>query len=350
MQNKVRIVVASNPECNIEKAVSVPYSCQYELGGKIRMIDSFGQYREVKGSELGYTNEQGNKVGHWPMMLEFSKTAMFHEYTFNDDSNADDYDKNTHDIIEKFYKQCPLFLVNGKPHSNTKSNKHFDLVDANIKTATAVSSFKTKLKASTALSNMSYQELCDVAYFYGKSPLNKTEDELLVELGDTEKGYCLSESILADFLNIFVDGKSADKDIIVVLNKAVVMEVVQNRPNDGRAAYFLGDTFLGSDMVGMIDWTRKNPRDYEEYVLRKVEEKDKAQAKSTAEVIKPVKVAAVMANGQKKVNLELFTQMKEEAKLLQDEGFFEGNMNKMDFVALEKALALSKAKKESVSA
>ncbi len=347
MVNKVKVVIASNSECNVDKAVSVPYSCQYEYAGKVRMIDIFGTYREVRGNELGRTDDNGNKTGHWPVVIDWSKTRMFHEYIYEDDENASDFtegDKNTKLIVEKFWKGNPLALVNGVPGSNTKSNKHFDVVDSNVKTINALHSFKDKLKAANKISEMTHAERVDVAFYYGLGPVGKNEDELLVELADMEIGYCLQPTQLGEFLKIWVDGKSSDRDLLVTLKKAITLEVIKNKPTDGRAAYYLGDTFLGSDDVGLIDWTRKNPRDFEEHILRKIKEQDSKEEK----VIKPVPTAL----GQEKVDLAAYNALKRQALELISEGFINAapDTQKMTYVNLKRVVAEGINKKNNVTA
>ncbi len=312
MLNKVKVVVASNREMHVDKAVAVHYTCQYEINGKVRMIDSFGNYRELSGSQVGRKDADGNPTGHIPIILQFSKTVMYKEYVFDDEA-TDEHNKNIQNIVQLFYGQCPLFLVNGKPHTPGQSGDQFDIIDSNIKTLTAVHSFKDKLRASNKLADMTHSERSDVAFFYGKHPIGKSEEELLVELADAETGFCLQDENLSDFLKVWVDGKSDERDLLVTFKKAIGQGVINNKQEDGRNAYFLGETFLGSDDVGLIDWSRKNPRDFSEHIVRKTATEEKKEEK----VVKSIVTSAIT-----KIDPVHLEELRKQAKQLVDEGFF----------------------------
>lgn len=312
MQNRVRVVVASNREMNVDKAVSVHYTCQYEINGKIRMIDSFGNYRSLSGSEVGRKDADGNPVGHIAMILQFSKTVMFKEYIFDDEA-TDEHNKNIQNIVKLFFGQNPLCLVNGKAHTIGQSGNQFDIIDSNIKTLNAVHSFKDKLRASNKLADMTHANRSDVAFFYGLHPIGKSEEELLVELADSDKGFCLQEDNLADFLKVWVDGKSEERDLLVTFKKAIDQEIIINKQEDGRNSYFLGETFLGSDDIGLIDWSRKNPRDFTEHIVRKTASEDKKEEK----VVKSIVTSAIT-----KIDPVHLEELRKQAKQLVDEGFF----------------------------
>lgn len=312
MINKVRIVTCSNRDVHVDKATTQSYACSYEYKGKIRLIDNFGNYRELSGADA---------KGVSPFILEFSKTKMFTEYVYEENEKASsftDSDSNTKKIVELFWGKNPLCLVNGQAHTAGQSGKHYDLIDNNIKTMNSVHSFKDKLRAAMKLNEMKHSDRVDVAFFYGLHPIGKSEEELLVELGDSDNGYCLADTNLANFLKIWVDGKSEDRDLLVILKKAIDMEVISDKKTDGRHSYFLGESFLGSDETGMIDWVRKNPRDYNEHIVRKVSESEKKDSKV---------LTSIKTSNETKLSLEEFESLKKEAKALYVEGFIPKGTN-----------------------
>lgn len=148
MRNHVKVVIVSNPECDLKKAVDVNYSCQFDYKGKIRMIDNMGMYRECKQHEVGRKNSENQWVGFTPMTIQFTNTIMSINYSYLENSNDEDFnpdvDGNTRDIVNKFWGLNPVCLLNGKPHTNGQSGVHFDIIDSNIKTIKAVASFKDK--------------------------------------------------------------------------------------------------------------------------------------------------------------------------------------------------------------
>ncbi len=344
MKNTVRIVTVLNRDCDIEKATTQNYKCQYEIGGRVRMIDTFGEYREISSNELARTNAEGQRVGHEAGYIQLAKTKMYVEYKYNDNEKDEDFsaaDKNTKKIVELFWGKNPLCLKNGKPHTLGQSGDHYDMIDSNLKTINAVASFKDKLRASNAISEMDHAQRTNVAFYYGRSPVGKSEEELLVDLGDGDDGYCLQDENIHDFLKVWVDGKSSDRDLLVTLKKAIGGEFITNKMTDGRNAYYLGETFLGSDDVGLIDWSRKNPQVFQEHIVRKVSAEDKKES---------AVVKSIATNATTKVELGILEGLRKQAKELVEEGFIssEANSDKMGYEKLKKTVDAALLKKNSV--
>ncbi len=335
MQNKVRIVVHSNRDCHVDKAVTIAYPCSYEFGNKIRLIDSFGTYREVGGIEAkNYT----------PLILNFSKTQMWTEYVYEENEKElsfDETDKNIKKIVELFWGKNPICLKNGKGHTVGQSSDHFDLIDHNLKTINSVNSFNDKLRAAIKLKEMSVAERVDVSFFYGRNPVGKSDEDIMVDLADLNTGFCMDEKNLSNFLKVWVDNKTEDRDLLVNVKKAIALEIIDEKKNEGRTSYFLGESFMGSDDTGIIDWVRKNPRDYNEHIVRKVKESEKKEEK----VITSAKVSSIQ-----KVDLAEFEALKKKAAALIEEGFIlpTANTQNMGYEKLKKAVDVAEAAKNNV--
>lgn len=272
---------------------------------------------------------------------------MFAEYVYETDTEKQsDSDRNTQKIVELFWGNCPVCLNNGKPHHNTKASDQYNLVNDNSRVVASVSRFKDVLRAANKLNSMTHEQRSDVAYYYGISPIGKTSEELLVALADGDsdkngvvKGFCLRSENLDGFLRVFVDGKSDDTEMIIILKKAVAYGVIDNKINEGRNNYYLGESYMGSDELGMIDWSRKNPRDYNEHIVRIVNEKDKKESKEDKSL-----------ENQKKVDLNKLDELRRTAKELKVEGFIEEKVptQSMGFEKLSAIVAEAQNKKEAV--
>jgi hypothetical protein len=340
MINKVRIVLVNNRGCDVKKATQMAYPCTFEYQGKIRMITDSGQYKEINAYDA-----------HPPkaLLVNFSKTSMFVEYAYEADKNKqNEDDKNKQKIIELFWGKNPICLNNGSSHDNLKVGDQFDMINENTKTVAATTQFKDILRAANKLSSMTHANRLDVAYFYGISPVGKSEEELLVTLADMTpsdngsfNGFCLKAENINEFLRIWVDGKSEDTATMVVLKKAIAHEIIKNRGKDGRSDYFLNDTFLGSDDTGLLDWTRKNEREYKEHILRVVNEKDVKTSKTPASLAK-----------QETVNLSEIEKLKAQAKELKEEGFIDDSIpvHTMGIEKLKKAIEAAIEKKNAIPA
>ena len=334
MINKVKIVLTHNEECFPDKAVDIQYPMSFEYKGEVRMVDSSGRYHKLNRYEAD---------NHEKMQARFSKTEMSITYEFEDNEKEPTFtkeDKNTKDIVENFWKHNPICLVNGKPNNNAKSGSNFNLIDTNVRVANATTLFKDRLKANTFIAGMNHEERSDIAYYFNRTVVGLTEEELLLDLVG-ENGFLLREENLSNFLRIFVDGKSEDKDMIIVLRKAIAFQIIDNKIDDGRNNYYLNDTFLGSDENGLVDWSRKHPREFEEFIKRKVKEQEEKESK----VIRSIEKGNVG-----RVDIPAFNKLKEEAKDLVDEGFIGKTSNywNMSFDKLSELVKEAKKKKEEI--
>jgi len=343
MINKVKIVLRSNEDCNPEKAVDLQYSMKYQYQGKIRMVDSFGNYQEFSQSEaerkIQVSDKEVREV-HQPMIIKFTKTVMSIEYKYEENEKGGDMtevDRNIKKIIENFWGKNPLTLVNGDAHTKGQPGNLFNLINTNKMVVNATNSFKDKLRVNTIVYNMSHKEREDVGYYFNRHVIDLTEEELLLDLvGDD--GFLFKSGNVDTFLRVWVDGKVEDRDLTVVLKKAIAAEIIENKVDDGRNNYWLGDTYLGSDEPGLIDWVRKHPRDYNEFIERKVREKEEKDATIIKSVVK---------GNEGKIDLNKLDDLKKEAKVLCKEGFLEHSTNYwvMSYDKLLPLVEASRAKK-----
>lgn len=332
MINKVKIACKGNEDCIVGKATNQAYPCTYEYKGKIRIITEHGRYQEITANDANPPKA---------LLLNFSKTVMSHDYSYETDKELQTQDDlNTQKVVELFWKNNPLTIVNGKIHSNTKVADQYNIIDVGTKTITSVNRFKDIMRAANKINEMTHLERCDVAFYYGQSPIGKSEDELLVYLADTSTGLCLSIENLDGFLRVWVDGKTEDREMLIVIKKAIVYNIIDNRSIDGRNNYYLNESFMGVDENGMIDWCRKSPRDYNEHIVRVVLETDKSNAKPEKSTI-----------SKNIVDLNEFDSLKRHAKELKEEGFIDDKVSyqSMGFGKLSEVVAAAIEKKNSVS-
>ncbi len=310
MINRVKLVCVGNEDCLITKSTNQAYPCSYEFEGKTRIITEHGMYKELSSQDANPPKT---------LLMNFSKTVMFHEYVYEVDKELQTpKDKNTQMIVDLFWKNNPICIVNGKAHANTKVADQYNIVDAGVKTVNSVNRFNDVMKGAIAIQGMTHAERCDVAFYYGQSPIGKSEEELLIFLSDVQSdahgvinGYCLKAENLDGFLRVWVNGKAEDREMLVVVKKAIAFKTIDNKAIDGRNNYYLGESFLGIDETGIVDWCRKHPRDYTEHILRSVNEKNKEGAKSDKSINKNA------------VDLNKFDALKKQALELKEEGFID---------------------------
>lgn len=332
MINKVRLTCVGNEGCDVNKATQQAYPCTYEYNGRVRMITDSGLYKEFGPYESNRPKA---------LLLNFSRTVMFHDYEYETEVDKQTQkDKEVLFIIEKFWKSNPLTLVNGNTHHNSKVSQ-YNLSDSNTQTMSSATRFKDVLRASNKISDMTHAQRCDVAFYYGESPVGKTEEELLVSLANPE-GKCLSISNIENFLRVWVDGKSDDRDVLVVLKKAVTFGVIADKKFEGRSNYYLGESFMGVDEPGLLDWSRKHPRDYSEHIEREVKARDKKES-----------IGEKSLGKQKVFDVNKLDEMRRQAKELIVEGFIDEkahpNTNIMGIEKLKVIIEAALEKKNSVT-
>lgn len=267
----VKVVI--EPVNKLMKEQSIP--CVYNINGKRRMLMEDDQVLEFDTVQ--------NKDKPWPhtrILPNSKRGSAVLTYLYESDTAIQNLtDKRKLDAINRFWGQHPLLMVNGKATDFTK-NALFNIVNFTDKSIESGKVWRDKLTIANHIGDMSYQEKVDLLHYYGESPKGKTENELILMLADFTTGIALKDEERDNFKRIWINNESSDKDIIIIVRKALTGNIIEQRTQDGRNSYYIGETFIGTAFNDIIAFCKREEKIYRDFILRQVNVKYPAIAQS----------------------------------------------------------------------
>lgn len=342
----MKVKATISPVVQLGSEMNLP--CSYQLNGYWRILTESDTMEIVQGDLKNAKSQKRNDIlFNQKLGRDFSL-----EYEDNPELQTE-LDKSRQKVVEVFFSQHPALLYNGKHHSNTQ-NPLFDMVNQNERKAAAVISFKDKLAIQNRIVSMSYDELCDVAHYYSKSPKGLTENDLQILLGDPATGICMLGENAESFKTTWME-VSEQTERIVVLKKAISSGIIEERKQNGRVDYYLNQEFIGVNFNDLIAYSIREPKIYENHIKRVVNEHKEDLSKEVVATHNENKVAEKVADGDEKVktwSLAELTEMREKLYKLKDEGYLKKAVpiHNLKGATLEEKLKEAQDKKAEVEA
>lgn len=249
----------------------------YPYGGKQRTL--LDRYRWEDLPQVA----PKDKPNPEPMNLHFPKTNHVQIIKYEVDNKGEpktNSDKAIKATIEHFYQNHPSCLVNGQSHMNSAGEPVFDITDKQTEIVTRLKEWDLKKKIAVFLSEKcDLDAVRDVMFFYGQNPKGKTHGDICMHLAEYELGILYAKgdnnSRLADnFLDLWVTNASPDRIYIVHARKAIAFGIVEARQRDGNSNYFVMGAFAGLSPEEVSDYFKREPKIYNEHIVRRINEKD----------------------------------------------------------------------------
>ncbi len=253
--------------------------------------------------------------------MYFTKNLPQLVIEYEDDENVSQkngtqfQDKKNKAKHELFYANHVNLTLNGVRHANSVEFPSFNMEVSTVTLATQATFFQNTLKVKNRINSMSLEEKAAVADYYGVSPKNKTELDLLIELAG-DKGICLTDKNMATFLREWMN-PNEDTILVVNIRKAIRMNVIEERNTEGRIDYYIGTTLLGTRIEDLIGYCRNNPTIYTDHILRKVNEEKLDQEQAATERF------AEKQSEEKPLTADEISSLRNEAGQLKKDGFID---------------------------
>lgn len=342
----MKIKATISPVVQLGNEMNLP--CSYQINGSWRILTDSDTMEIVQGDLKNAKNQKRNDI------LFNQKLSRDFSIEYEDNKSLQTpLDEQKERVVTVFFAQHPALLYNGKHHKNTQ-NPLFDMVNQNERKAAAVISFKDKLAIQNRIVGMSYEELCDVAHYYSKSPKGLTENDLQILLGDPSTGICMIGENAESFKTTWME-VTEETERIVVLKKAISSGIIEERKKDGRSDYYLNQEFVGVTFNDVLAYSKREEKIYENHIKRVVNEKKDDLSKEKVASHNEKVVADKVADGDEKVKswtLAELTEMREKLYKLKDEGFVKKAVpiHNLKGATLEEKLKEAEAKKAEAEA
>ncbi len=313
---------------------SVMLTSIYSTATKTRIRTSETKFVELDLNDPAITNTM-TKAFSRTFDGKIFKEEVFEYFTEKQDQQQPDRDKEALCMI--FFSEHPGFLVNGKPQANggTK-NPSFNIAFAANEKKEKYNLWLYILTIANRIKNMSIEDVRNVAYYYGQSPVGKDKADLELMLADFWTGICVATKNAASFMEVWMSETNAERDMMVNVHKAIALHIFKNVPKEGRDNYYYGSELVGTSFNDVLAYCKREAQIYDQHILRTI--KDNEPRPSTIE-----------SKGATPAEETELRALKEEAKKLLNEGFIERkdtyHMLKLD--KLKTLVASAKVKKAS---
>lgn len=305
MKVKATISPTVNEKGESKKGTAIYLSGAYRHNSIMRVLTETGDVVDWSGLPKDMPKAQG-------VYLHKTKPEIVIEYE-DDEKISRQLDALGHRFnmqkkrqVEVFYANHVNLTVNGKKHTTSIDKPDFNMVISTDVLAEKYSTFRDELLVKNRINSMEYEERAAVADYFGISPKDKTELDLLVELAG-DNGICIQHPTaknpsvkdnLKDFLRNWMS-PSADTMLMVNIRKAIRLKVIEEKKTAGRVDYYLGTTHIGTQVEDIITYCRANQTIYTDHILRKVrEEKFETEKEATEKLEQKIEGNAPMSQSE----------------------------------------------------
>ncbi len=254
-------VIIIEPNSNIIPNGMTLVGSYQSAPGKLRILISDNAFVEV--SDMAKDNPS-------PISLVLTPERPKHKIEYSED------DEVLSNVVKKFWGEHPLLIRNGKPTKYTKAGM-FNMYDEMEKVSDSYDVWKTALDVMNKVDSMADNELRDVWYYYGLSPVDKKRDELIIKLGHPADGVAvkdLTPTKTSKFLEVFSQETESEREYIITLRKALMLSIIIDKMEGNRHNFYHGSVFVGTSFNDLLAYAKREEKVYKESILRRVQEQE----------------------------------------------------------------------------
>jgi hypothetical protein len=229
--------------------------------GKLRILVSETTFVEV--SDMAKDNPS-------PISLVLTPERPNYKFEYSDE------DEDLSNVVTKYWGEHPLLVRNGKPTAFTKAGM-FNMYDEMEKVSDSYDVWKLALDVMNKVDSMSDNELRDVWYYYGLSPVDKKRDELIIKLGHSIDGIAvkdLTPTKTSKFIEVFSQETESEREYIITLRKALMLSIIMDKMEGNRHNFYHGSVFVGTSFNDLLAYAKREEKIYKESILRRVNDQE----------------------------------------------------------------------------
>lgn len=227
------------------------------------------------GSSIGLSGEYKRENGTMVRLTTYDKVIenkplgpaekLFRMY-FSDSNpeyvlNYDEEEPEDRKLI-LFWRQHPIIKCEGNPNLRRAI---FTLENRKDEEDSKVKILKSKGIVYNLVNNCSLEEMRDIAFLVGLNPIDKTSEEIFINLIDFETGNLMQDP--SKFLNTY---KLPDTHYQVIAKKAIALGIIETRKD----FYYIKHEMIGAKFTDVLAYCKKNKKMYEEYIRKEVAKQD----------------------------------------------------------------------------
>lgn len=245
--------------------------CRFEADGQIYLLTAIDKLEVFK---------RGTPDQEMPpeITITLGKKKSHIRYEYDDSENASQQDHDIREVVNLFWSRYPLSIVNGKSVPKYTKAAQLDVVDLYHRSVADYDRFKLMTDTAVFIETLDIATLRDIAYYYGLRPnVGMQRNDIILLLANFKTGLLHNEieDGVSKFLSIWKDAENTDnRDMEVIVRKAIEYGIIQVRTENSMVYYYLDTARMGSSVLDVMDYFRRDMRHYEDNVKRTVEEAD----------------------------------------------------------------------------
>lgn len=215
------------------------------------------------------------------------------KYPFNKNNRVFTFEWESSDVVKsefaKWLKQHPL--VKHDENKNIAGQTYFLLYDMSKEDEVQFEKENSKVVVYNMLKSMTEEGLREVAYFKMIDPGTKTSLQLFNILCGLDNGILMDKPL--EFISAW---KLSNRDKQVVIQKAIVLDIIQTKTSEGTKPIFIINNVPIGSVDNLLAYFNENQEQYD-FLVKDVAAKDNlpfgvAKERSVEEAIKEMKAAA----------------------------------------------------------
>lgn len=262
---------------------------------------------------------------------KFSHIKMQETIQFEDDPNKQNsVDKRKMNAVNTFFGLHPFVLhgeTESSPNWNPNAKDHqYRIVDATEQGMDHIISFEDRLNITNKVYNMDISEKRNVCFYFAQNPVGKTDKEVNLFLCDPATGYLFTDNTnetqkqkIETFKKTFMND-DPEREFFINIQKAIILNVLENRADNGKNNYYLGATPIGQNVTDVAMYFKKEGDLYQKHIIEQIKDKEDIKDEKKKSVNQMTSMISSGSNDSAS-SAKVKEEYKLRAKRLKDEGY-----------------------------
>lgn len=220
-----------------------------------------------------HSNQNVHLLANWKLAMnrDITKDEKLYQFVFDGKMNRLEiaYDDTVHEQVMWIDKLKRHNLCKCDGNTNCLATPYYEIIDIYKDIAKNVRRNKYMQVVANMVSNMKINDMKNIAYLFGHDASSLTAEQIYLKLCSvvpgTELGILMHDP--EDAIRMF---QNPDRDIIVNVQKALSMGIIENR----NGLYYAGQEQVGRNVNDMVAYFKDNKKIYEGFIEREVRDRD----------------------------------------------------------------------------
>lgn len=212
-----------------------------------------------------------------------NRPELRYEFIWLDDLKSEtplqSFKRKKEELMVEFYRNHPYINVDGlEPKPQALFTLHIveDIVKQDYE------KLKRKGLVYNTVNDADIESLRNISFMFGGNPVDKTQEEIFLELVDFNNGRLMIGNRPEEFLEKWDGNKNPDMPYLINIKKAIAYKIIETKNNN----YCIANQIIGSSIEDVVAYMKGNPDTYESFVRREIQKRELSLIKQEKNEIK----------------------------------------------------------------